>query len=338
MPSARNLVICTVQQAPVFLNLSASVDLAVSIIEEAANNGAKLIVFPETWLPGYPVWLDYAPRAAIWDEPGATALFGILFDNSIRLNDAHADRLQAAADDAQVNVVMGANERIEGTIYNSILYFVPDIPVTTHRKLMPTYSERMVWGRGDGSTLAVVETKQGRIGGLICWEHWMPLARAAMHELAEDIHVALWPYVKEMNLVASRHYAFEGRCIVVAAGCLLNLSQAIEGCESVGSADGQAAADMLREIGESADLPLLRGGSAVIAPDGSFISEPDQTGSKLVYTTVNLDQRRNELLTMDVSGHYSRPDVFQLRVDTSVHANVRFIAADETGRDDGQSN
>lgn len=213
-----SFVAAIVQDSPVFLDLKASAAKAVSLIGEAAATGARLIAFPETWLPGYPIWLDVAPGAALWNHAPAKLIFRKLFENSVVLGGAEIARLCEAARSHECTVVMGVNERLAGTLYNTMLYISADGELAgIHRKLMPTYSERMVWGQGDGSTLTVVDTPVGRVGGLICWEHWMPLLRAAMHAKHELVHVAQWPTVKEMNQVASRQYSFEGQCFVLAA-------------------------------------------------------------------------------------------------------------------------
>ena len=214
--------VAVVQDSPIFLDLAASVEKACRLINEAGATGAKLIVFPETWLPGYPVWLDEAPKAALWHHKPATLVFRRLFTNSPTIPGPETARLGQAAKEAGAVVVMGLHERDGGTLYNTMLYLGADGRILgKHRKLVPTYTERLVWGRGDGSTLTVVDTDFGRLGGLVCWEHWMPLARAAMHQKEELIHVAQWPTVKEVHQVASRHYAFEGQCFVVAAGTVL---------------------------------------------------------------------------------------------------------------------
>ncbi|MBT8130912.1 MAG: carbon-nitrogen hydrolase family protein, partial [Gammaproteobacteria bacterium] len=164
--------ISIVQQAPIFLNLNASVEKACELVHEAAAAEADIVVFPETWLPGYPVWLDVAPGAALWDSPPAKALFRLMYDNSPSLDDAAIVALRSVAVEAGVFIVMGLQERLGGTLYNSMLLIHPEKgEYIVHRKLTPTYTERLVWGQGDGSTLDVMNTPFGNLGGLVCWEH-----------------------------------------------------------------------------------------------------------------------------------------------------------------------
>ena len=247
---------------------------ACTLIAEAANLGARIIAFPETWLPGYPVWLDFAPEAALWDSQPAKVLYRHLAHNSISIPGQHLERLLAAARDTGTYLVMGAHERLGATLYNTMIFAGRDgHSYQIHRKLMPTYTERLVWGRGDGSTLGVMATEYGNLGGLICWEHWMPLARAAMHARHETVHVAQWPAVKELHQLASRHYAFEGQCFVLAAGSVLSHADVLDGFRSLGEPDGGALALLESMPGEGTDL-ILRGGSAIIAPDTSYIQGP----------------------------------------------------------------
>ena len=214
-----------VQAAPVFLDADATVEKAVALIEEAAANGAELVAFAESWLPGYPSWIF---GAAGWEDAGAKAVYRRFRENAIAVPSPATDALCRAARANGVVVVMGMTERdtdtVGGSLYNSLLYISAEGAILgVHRKLMPTHAERIVWGQGDGSGLLVVETGVGRVGGLICWEHWMPLARFAMHAEREEIHVAAWPEVgdPEMHRFASRHYAFEGRCFSI---CVMGAS------------------------------------------------------------------------------------------------------------------
>lgn len=314
-PNLEPFVVAAVQDSPLFLNLEASVIKAGDLIRQAGRAGAKLVVFPETWLPGYPVWLDASPGAALWDHQPANDVFNLLFQNSPTIPGPAIEQLARAAKAVGSVVVMGMHERDGGTLYNTMLYIGADGQLLgKHRKLMPTYTERLVWGQGDGSTLSVVDTGFGRLGGLICWEHWMPLARAAMHAKQELIHVAQWPSVKEIHQVASRHYAFEGRCFVVAAGTVLRRSE-LAGLNLA----------LLNEIpGESEEL-LMQGGSAIIAPNGDYLAGPLFNEPGIVTAEIQPHMAIEGRLTLDVNGHYARPDIFQLQVNEAPQQNVVYI-------------
>jgi nitrilase len=221
-------------------------------------------------------------------------------------------------------VVIGAHERLGGSLYNTMIYLDRDGQgYELHRKLMPTYSERMVWGRGDGSTLSVLSTECGNVGGLICWEHWMPLARAAMHAKGEVIHVAQWPAVKDLHQLASRHYAFEGQCFVLAAGSVLSRGEVMEGFRSLSFSRGEAL-ELLEAIpGEDEDL-VLTGGSAVIGPDGGYVAGPVWEERRTIYAEIELGRIREGQLVLDTGGHYARPDVFRLVVNDEPQVGVVF--------------
>jgi len=313
-----------VQHAPVFLNLEASLDRACALIQTAADQGAKVVVFPETWLPGYPVWLDFAPRAALWDYPPAKALYRLLVENSLTVPGSHLKRLLAVARRTGAYVVIGAHELLGGTLYNTLITVGRDgREFRLHRKLMPTYTERMIWGRGDGSTLDVLPTDYGNLGGLICWEHWMPLARAAMHAQHETLHVAQWPAVKELHQLASRHYAFEGQCFVLAAGCVLTLEDVRQGFHSLGRPTGEAA-QILDAMPEVETGFILRGGSAVIAPDAEYVAGPVFDQACIVSAEIDPGRIAEGHLVLDTQGHYARPDVFHLQVNDRPQPNVTF--------------
>ncbi len=320
----QNPTVAIVQEPPVFLNLAASADKAVEHIREAANAGADIVAFAECWLPGYPVWLDFAPGAALWDAPGAKALFRLLAENSVVAGDKYLEKLQALSRELGVFIVLGTHERDGATLYNTTFTFSPNLEAPLpHRKLVPTYTERLVWGRGDGSTLETTETPWGVLGSLICWEHWMPLARAAMHAKKEFLHVAQWPIVKDMHQVASRHYAFEGRCAVAAAGSIMTKGDVIEGFRSLGLSEPEADAMLESMPGDAGDF-IHNGGSALIAADGSYITEPVFDRAGLVTGKIDLNVRREAGQTLDTDGHYSRPDVFELTVNTQPQPGVKF--------------
>ena len=317
------LKVAVVQHGPVFLNLERSLEKARGLVEEAAREGAELIVFPETWLPGYPIWLDASPGAALWDHPPAKALYRLLSENALTVPGRHLDALLDAAGSAGAELVIGAHERDGGTLYNSLVIISRDgQSYRVHRKLMPTYTERLIWGRGDGSTLNTLPTDYGTLGGLICWEHWMPLARAAMHAKQETIHVAQWPWVKELHHIASRHYAFEGQCFVLAAGSVLTKGDALEGYRSLGVES--EALEILEGIPGESDAWMMRGGSAVIGPDTDYVAGPVYEEACILYADLPLGRIAEGHLALDTDGHYARPDVFHLEVDDRPQNRVSF--------------
>lgn len=315
------LTVAVVQAPPVFLNLAASLSRAEQLARQAASDGAEIVVFPEAWLPGYPVWLDESAGAALWDHPPAGALFRRLFENSPAFDGPEVERLADLAAELGIDIVMGMHERRGASLYNSVLRVSPGAAPFIHRKVMPTYGERLIWAAADGSTLRAWDTPRGPMGTLICWEHWMPLARAAMHATGEAVHFALWPGLTEIHQVNSRHYAFEGQCFVVAAGCVLTRDDVLAGFDS-GSDDPLARA-MLEAIPENR-LMLKGGGSAVFGPDGMFVAGPAGDSLETLHAIVDFDRLAEGRLRLDTSGHYSRPDIFELRVDRTARPGVDF--------------
>jgi predicted amidohydrolase len=294
-------------------NLADGLEIARTRVREAASAGAMLVAFPETWLPGYPIWLDVCRDAAIWDHAPVKAVFRRLAEQSVAVPSDATRTLGDIARESAVTLVIGVSERVEhgpgqGTLYNTVLTFGADGSLLNHhRKLMPTYTERMVWGMGDADGLCAVTTAGTRVGALVCWEHWMPLSRQAMHDSGEDVHVALWPTVKEMNQVASRHYAFEGRCFVLAAGSLLK------------ARDLPPELDAHPGIVTDSEQFVLSGGSAIIAPDGSYLAGPVFDTEMVLIADLDLSRVREERMSLDVSGHYARPELLEL----SVHRGSR---------------
>jgi nitrilase len=302
------LLVAAVQAAPAYLDLQRSLERAEKLTAEAAAAGARLVAFGETWLPGYPMWLDCCRDVAVWDHPAVKQLYARLASQSVAVSGPACDALGEIARRNGVSLVMGVHERVDegagrGTLYNALLVFDADGRLAhRHRKLMPTYTERMIWGMGGGADLGAGRTAAGRVGGLICWEHWMPLARHAMHVAGEDVHVAAWPWVREMHLVASRHYAFEGRSFVLATGSLGRVR------------DLPAELEPLPELKGTPDRLLLRGGSAIIAPDGRLLAGPVLDEETILTAELDLEEIARESLTLDVTGHYARPDVFDFRI------------------------
>ena len=300
--------VAAIQAAPVYLDLERSVEKALALISDAATQGAQVIVFPETWLPGYPAWLDSCRDMALWDYEPTKKVFARLMNNSVVVPGPVTEKLRQAAREKGIVLNISVHERVKegpgrGTLYNTMLTFGADgTLLNRHRKIMPTYTERMIWGKGDGASLRAVETETGRVGGLICWEHWMPLARQALHESGEDIHIAAWPQVKEMNLVASRHYAFEGRCFVIACGAIMSARDLPEELEPVEPLIGNP------------DSIVLNGGSAIIAPNGALLAGPVFDEEMIITADLDFALIAEESLTLDVTGHYSRPDIFEMKM------------------------
>ena len=312
-----NVAIC--QAAPIPLAIGDGLDKALRLAREAIEGGAQLVAFGETFLGGYPLWLDEAPGAALWDHPGSKALHRILLEQAVVPGDERLLSLQELCDASGAVISIGAHERVRNSLYNNQLTFRPGEAPLDHRKLVPTHGERLVWMRGDGSTLGVHQAEWGKVGSLICWEHWMPLARAAMHNLGESVHVAAWPTVREQYAIASRHYAMEGRCYVLAAGLVQHKDDLFDGLERCG---GSPEA---RELIEAIPVDVLnKGGSLIVATDASVVAQAGD-GEETLFTELDLAAIAEGLASLDTDGHYSRPDVFELSVDTRAKDGVTWL-------------
>lgn len=299
-----------VQNAPDFLNSKKSAKNAVQYINESTSEGADIIVFGEGWLSGYPAWIDYSLHMGCWDQKEIKEIWADMFADAIQIPGSEIQSIQDAAKRNSKYVVIGANEAIKkgkgnGTLYNTLLIIDPVGEIKVHhRKLMPTFNEKLIHGYGDAFGLKTIETPHGNIGGLICWEHWMPLTRQAMHDEGEDIHFGLWPAVKDSHKLASRHYAFEGRCYVVAMGQTLHKSSIPDYLK------------MKPEILNNGSEYLLDGGSCVIDPNGNFILDPQYEVEGIIYVDLPpIKELYTERMNLATSGHYQRPDVFNFSVD-----------------------
>jgi nitrilase len=291
-------VVAAVQATPVFLDRDATVEKAASLAKEAAASGAELIAFPETFVPTYPDWVW---RTTPWAD---REWYDRLYDQSVDVPSAVTDTLGKAARAAQAYLVIGVNERDGGTLYNTVLYFGPDGALLgKHRKLMPTGGERLVWGQGDGSTLAVFDTPFGRIGGLTCWENYMPLARYAMYAQGIDVYVAPTWDNSDMWVPTMRHIAKEGRLHVIG------VTFCLRGSDVPVDLPG-------RDALYGADDWLAKGNSCVVGPDGALLAGPLEGSAGIVYAEIDVDAARRSRRQFDPVGHYGRPDVFRLLVDT----------------------
>jgi nitrilase len=295
--------VACVQAEPVVLDCARTLDKLTSLTAEAKGNGAQLVVFPETFVPAYPssAWAKFL---AGWADPRAKAAFARLARESVEVPGPACDRLGEIAREHEVWLVTGVNERDPerpGTLYNALLYHAPDGSLALrHRKLVPTNHERLVWGQGDGGGLRALPTPLGRIGGLICWENYMPLARFALYESGVEIYVASTADDGDEWQATLVHLARESRAFVVSP---CHFQRAAAYPEDFELRDELAGMDVIG-----------RGGSAVLAPDGSYLAGPLYGEEGILYA--DLDPRRlyEERQRFDPAGHYHRPDVLELRV------------------------
>lgn len=314
--------IAVVQAGATLFDTPATLDRMAAHVDTLRGQQVELAVFPEAYIGGYPKGLDFGARVGSRTLAGRDD-FVRYWQSAIEVPGPEVTRMAEMAASAHATLVVGVIERAGGTLYCTALTFGPDgALLARHRKLMPTASERLIWGQGDGSTLAAWSRPYGMLGGLICWEHWMPLARAAMHAQHEVIHIAQWPAVHERHQMASRTYAFEGQCFVVATGCVLTRSDVLDGFDSSG---GDPQARRLLEAIPLEPYWLKDGGGAVIGPDANYLLEPSFGDPAMRLCVIDLARRDQAKLYLDTQGHYSRPDVFDLHVNTRANPGVRFL-------------
>lgn len=311
----RSVKAAVVQAAPVPFDTGATVSRVESRIAEAGAEGAELIVFPEAYVGGYPWGLAFG-TAVGGRSPAGRRTWQRYWESAIDVGGVEVEVMGAAAARAKAYVVVGVIERDStysgGTLYCTLLYFGPDGALLgKHRKLKPTAAERLIWGEGDGSTLTVIDTPFGCVGGLICWENYMPLARMAMYGKGVEIYLAPTADARPGWQSTLQHIALEGRCFVL--GCNQYVTRDMY-------PDDLEIADELLIWPET----LCRGGSAVYSPMGEVLAEPLFDGEGILYAQLDLSEVARAKFDFDVTGHYARPDVFDLRVDGSEHLPVRF--------------
>jgi nitrilase len=304
-----------VQKAPAFLDRAECLRIAVSSVGEAAAGGARLVIFPEAFVPGYPAW--------IWRlRPGgdmalSERLHRALLDNAVDLAKDDLGPLREAAREHRVTVVCGINERdgafSRGTLYNTVVTIGADGSLLNrHRKLMPTNPERMVWGQGDATGLRPVDSACGRIGALICWESYMPLARYALYAQGLDVYIAPTYDSGDRWIATLQHIAREAGCWVVGSGVAFRAS------------DIRDAEPGMADLYPSADEWINAGDSAVIAPSGKIAVGPLRNDVGVLYADINSQSIDDARRTLDVTGHYSRSDLFSLHVHTGPLNPVHF--------------
>jgi nitrilase len=313
--------IAAVQASSVFLDRTATVEKACTLIQEAAQGGARLAVFPEAFIPGYPLWVWFVPAG---QTHVLRALYSELHANSISIPGPEVSRLAEVAGDCRITVAMGVNETNAeasgSTLYNTLLYLGADGSVLgKHRKLIPTAGERLVWGQGAEGDLKVFATPVGRVSGLLCWEHYMPLARYALTAQGEQIHAApTWdrgePWISTM-----RHVAKEGRSFVVSA------------CQAFHKDDIPDRLEFKNAYLADQEGWLNPGLSLIVDPDGRIVAGPLKEEEGILYADIQPHQLIGPRWQLDGAGHYSRPDIFQLRMSSGPRPVLDVIeSADES--------
>jgi len=305
--------VAVVQAAPVLLNREATVDKACQLTAEAAVQGAELILFPEAYIPAYPRGLSFGTVIGSRSAEGRRT-WQRYWANAVDVPGPSTEALGRAAREAGAYVAIGVIERAHGasrgTLYCSLLYFGPDGRLLgVHRKLKPTGAERLIWGEGDGSGLIVLDTVLGKLGGLICWENYMPLARMALYGQGIEIYLAPTADARETWQATLRHIACEGRCFVL--GCNQYVTKAMYPADLPG-------------VDDLADQPevVCRGGSAVVSPLGEVLAGPLYDTEGILYAELDMGEIVRSRFDFDVVGHYARPDVLQLHVNDAPARSV----------------
>jgi nitrilase len=306
--------VAVIQAAPILFDREATVTKACQLIHEAAAQDAQFVLFPEAFIPAYPRGLSFGMVVGS-RKPEGRDLWQMYWDNAVEIPSPATEALSAAVREAEVYMAIGIIERDTkfsgGTLYCTLLYFGPDGEIIgKHQKLKPTGAERLIWGEGDGSTLTALSTELGKIGGLICWENYMPLARMSMYSKGVELYLAPTADSRETWQATLRHIACEGRCFVL-------------GCNQFVTKDMYPT--NLKEHPELAEQPeiMCRGGSAIISPLGEVIAGPLYDTEGILYADLDLGEIVRAKVDFDVVGHYSRPDVFQLTVNEQAMVPVQ---------------
>lgn len=290
-----------VQAASVAFDLARSLDKARTLAKRAAGTGARLVVFPEAFLSGYPRGLDFGAVIGSRSDEGRED-FRRYWESSVDVPGPVVDQLGEVARENRIYLVIGVVERDRGTLYGTVLFFADDGRfLGKHRKVMPTGSERLVWGFGDGSTLPVFDTPLGRVGAVICWENYLPLLRATMYSKGIEVYCAPTADSRDSWLASMRHIAVEGRCFVLS-------------CNQF-NRRRDFPADYRSGFGDVPDTVVTPGGSCIVDPFGNFLAGPARDDEVILTAEIDLTQVVRGKFDLDVVGHYARPDIFRLIVD-----------------------
>ena len=294
--------VAVVQDSPIVFNKGATIEKVHSLVGKAAQGRAQLVVIPEAFVSAYPTGLDFGARIGLRTPKGRDD-FRRYYESAMEVPGPACNALGKAAREAGVFLVIGVIERDGGTLYCTVLFFSKDGKLMgKHRKLMPTAMERLVWGFGDGATMPVFDTPLGKIGSVICWENYMPMLRMHMYSQGIQLYCAPTADHRDTWLPSMRHIALEGRCFVLSC------------CQYLTRAD--CPHDYAAIQGNDADTVLMRGGSCIIGPLGQILAGPNFEGPCILFSDLDLDEIPRSKYDFDVVGHYARPDIFRLFVNT----------------------
>lgn len=300
LPAAERFKVAVVQAAPVVFDRERTLKKVHALAAEAARLGARLVVFPEAFVSAYPSGLDFGAVVGSRTDAGREQ-FRRYWESSVDVPGPAVDALGRTAKRSRIYLVIGVIERDRGTLYCTVLFFSPDgAYLGKHRKIMPTASERLVWGFGDGSTMPVFDTPLGKIGAVICWENYLPLMRAAMYAKGIELYCAPTADPRDSWVASMRHIAVEGRCFVLSCN---QFNRRRDFPSDYGA------------LGNDPDAIVTRGGSCIVDPFGNFIAGPNTEGEIILTAEVDRAQVVRGKYDLDVVGHYARPDIFQLQVD-----------------------
>lgn len=290
--------VAVVQAGSLLFDPDGTIVKTADLARDAAARGAKIVLFPEAFVGGYPKGMDFGARVGLRTDEGREQ-FRRYYDGAIDIPGPHCAQLEAIARSNSIYLVIGVIERHGGTLYCTVLFFSPDgVLLAKHRKLMPTVAEKLIWGFGDGSTLPVLDTPHGRLGAVICWENYMPLLRTAMYARGIQLYCAPTVDDRERWTSTMRHIALEGRCFVLAA-CQYN--------------------------------EVIAGGSAIIDPSGNILAGPNRDSEIILTAELDLAEIKRTKWEFDATGHYARPDIFSLLVNENPMPAVEFLSDDVSG-------
>jgi nitrilase len=320
MSDSGSIKVALAQIAPVWLDREATLSKVIERSGEASSRGASLVAFGEALVPGYPVWIERMDGAR-FEARDMKQMHAKYLEEAVCIEEGDLDDVCAAADDEGIAIVLGVIERPVDrgghSVYCSRVYIEPDGSIgSVHRKMMPTYEERLAWAIGDGAGLVTHRLGAFTIGALNCWENWMPLARTALYAAGENVHIAIWPGGEHNTRDITRFIAMESRSFVLSVSGLLRASDIPE------------ATPHRDRIAAQADEIICNGGTCAAGPDGAWLVEPVKNREELIVVELELARVREARQTFDASGHYARPDVLRLTVDRRRQTAAEWIDGD----------